>query len=105
MRIIPPIMVVFAAFNGAAHADQDQICKGDGMIADTIAAHRQFGGYTIAEMMDKLGSEPGLRAMILDAYGQPLMLTAETRRIAVSEFANKWTVKCYTDGPAIPRKE
>lgn len=105
MRIIPLTAMALVALSGAAQADQDQICKGDGMVADMIATHRQYGGDTIAEMMDKFGSEPGLRAMILDAYGQPLMLTDETRKIAVSEFANKWTVKCYKDGPAIPRKE
>lgn len=97
--------MALVAISGAAQADQDQICKGDGMIAKLFAEHRQYGISTVGELMAKFGSEPGFKAMILDAYGQPLMLTDETRKIAVSEFANKWTVKCYKDGPAIPRKE
>lgn len=56
-------------------------------------------------MMKKFGEEPGLRAMILDAYGRPAMQTAATRQAMINEFVNEWSLKCYQDGPALPRKE
>ncbi|CUH68038.1 hypothetical protein TG4357_03355 [Thalassovita gelatinovora] len=80
-------------------------CMFDTITANTIATHRQMGGWSISEMMSKLGSEPGLRDMILDAYSQPRMLTTETRQYAVDEFSNTWTVKCYQSGSILPRKD
>ncbi|MGR3273342.1 hypothetical protein [Thalassococcus profundi] len=55
--------------------------------------------------MERLGSEPGLREMILDAYAQPRMQTPQTRQMMIDEFANKWSVACYRDGSVLKRTD
>ena len=85
-------------------AQDVEICSGDGLIAKTIMTHRQMGGWDVNTMMKKFGEEPGLRAMILDAYGQPALQTKTTRQVMIDEFVNKWSLKCYQDGPAISLK-
>jgi hypothetical protein len=84
-------------------AAQDE-CWLDMKTAEMLATHRQMGGMSVSQMMEKLSSEkdPWLREMILDTFSQPLMHTPETRTIAVSEFANKWAVRCYNDGSVFP---
>lgn len=88
----------------AAFAQDAKTCAVDGRIAEIIMTHRQAGGWDVNTMMEKFGAEPGLRAMVLDAYGKPAMQTAATRQAMIDEFENAWSLKCYQDGPAIPRK-
>ncbi|WP_323780064.1 hypothetical protein [Thalassovita sp.] len=99
--ILAPLSALAIATQGVAQDD----CMIDKITANTIATHRQMGGWPISEMMNRLGSEPGLRDMILDAYSQPRMLTPETRQYAIDEFANTWSVKCYRSGSILPRKD
>lgn len=101
--------IAFAAFLGASTAavaestDLDD-CAFDGMLAETFMIHRQKDGWDVNTMMKKFGSEPGLRAIIIDAYSYPLMQTAKHKDAVIKEFRNKWSVRCYREGPAIPRK-
>ncbi|WP_305970413.1 MULTISPECIES: hypothetical protein [unclassified Mameliella] len=94
--------IVFSAT--LTFAQDAQTCAGDGLIAKVIMTHRQAGGWNVNTMMEKFGAEPGLRAMVLDAYSMPAMQTAATRQAMINEFANSWSLKCYQDGPAISRK-
>lgn len=105
MRNLLLVTTVALILPSLAAADQDYDCAGDGMIAKVFAGHRQNGITTISELMAKFGEEPGLKAMILDAYSQPRMQTPETRKAIIDEFENTWTLKCYKEGPAIPRKD
>lgn len=75
------------------------------MIAQTIIEHRQNGGWSLAEMMDRLGSEPLFRDLILDAYERPRMATAETRQFVIEEFVNDWTLKCFNGDFVLPMQE
>ncbi|AKO97663.1 hypothetical protein MALG_02499 [Marinovum algicola DG 898] len=88
----------------AVRAENSDICAGDGIFAKLIMQTRQHRLHDINVMMKKFGEEPGLRAMIIDAYGQPAMQTATTRQVMIDEFINKWSLKCYEDGPVLSRK-
>lgn len=94
--------ILLASIMTPAKAQDD--CWLDMKTAEMLATHRQMGVKSVSQMMEQLSSEkdPWLREMILDAYSQPLMQTSETRKIAVSEFANKWAVRCYNDGSVFP---
>lgn len=87
-----------------ALSNDAKTCAGDAMIAGMIMTHRQMGGMDVNEMMEKFGSEPGLRQMVIDAYEKPAMQTKATRKIMIDEFKNTWSLKCYKEGSALPRK-
>ena len=99
------ITAAIAALPTMSMAQDAATCAGDGMLANIIMTHRQSGGYDINTMMEKFGDEPGLRAMVLDAYSKPAMQTPSTRKIMIDEFVNTWSLKCYENGPAVPRKQ
>ena len=98
------VVAAIATLGTKVDATDAKTCAGDGILAKTIMTHRQMGGWDVNTMMKKFGEEPGLRAMILDAYGQPAMQTKTTRQVMIDEFVNKWSLKCYQDGPAISLK-
>lgn len=100
-----PLTFSAVMFASATPAAAQEECLLDKMTAEMFATHRQMGGRSVTEMMATLGKEPWLREMLLDAYSQPLMLTPETRSIAVDEFANKWAVRCYKGGSVFPPKQ
>ncbi len=50
---------------------------------------------SLGDIMDQWGGVPEWRERVLDALEGPLMMTPETRQIAIDEFHNKWTLKCY----------
>lgn len=95
-------ILILSATNAAA--ESSSVCAAEGVIASTVMGHRQLGGWGIDEMMERLGSEPGLREMILEAYAQPRMQTPQTRQMMIDEFANKWSVACYRDGSVLKQK-
>jgi len=77
-------------------------CKLDNTMAKVVMTHRQNGIWDINEMMERLGGEPGLREMIIDAYGHSRMQTSEARQFTIDEFANAWTVRCFSQGSVLP---
>ena len=101
MKVLLAISLIIAACLPAvsARAESGGSCEGDAVIAGMIMGHRQRSGYDINEMMMRLGTDPVLREVILDAYSQPLMQTRETRQLMIDEFVNKWSLACHKNGP------
>lgn len=89
----------------AAQADAGGECELEAMIAEMMITHRQLGGYSLAEMIEKLGTGEGemFRPVILAAYDQPRMLTEEAQQFAIDEFVNTWTLKCFAGQFVLPR--
>jgi hypothetical protein len=101
------VVIILLAPNLAAAQSQTEelTCAGDGVLAKIFMRNRQLGGDDLTTMMTKFGEEPGLREMILQAYDHPIMLTPQTRNMAIDEFQNRWVLRCYREGPAVPRTE
>ena len=70
-------------------------CPGEGITAKVFMGQRQRLGRSLGDMMEQWGGVPKWREMVLEAFEVPLMMTPETRQIAIDEFQNKWTLKCY----------
>jgi hypothetical protein len=79
---------------------ENDLCQVDAMMAEMFMQHRQMpGGWSLARLMQGFSSEPGIAELILETFEYPLMLTPETRVIAVEEFTDQITLRCYRDGP------
>lgn len=106
LKFVVLISVLFTPGLSVAQTKSEvSTCSGDGMLAGVFMGHRQNGGDDLTTMMVKFGGVPGLREMILQAYEHPIMLTSQTREMAIDEFQNTWTLRCYREGPAVPRNE
>lgn len=78
---------------------QDELCAVIGSIAESIMVERQ-ADTPLSSMMATLRVQPGIytrmmRAMIMDAYGEPGAATERSQVRAVAEFRNKWELECY----------
>ncbi len=102
--VLGSIAAVAASMVGAPAAlAQVPECVGEAMIAEVIIKHRQNSGWPLTEMMERLGSDPRLREVILDAYDQPRLMTEEARQFVIDEFVNDWTLKCFSGEFVMPR--
>lgn len=82
------------------------LCPLDAMTAQTFMRLRQ-GGEPLDKLMTQFSmpEAESIREVILDAFEMPLMMTAETRKIVVAEFRNKWSLRCYREGSFMKKVE
>lgn len=83
------------ATGSADSASLQDRCPGEGVIARIYMGQRQLQRLSLGEMMEKWGSVPGAKGKILEAFEVPLMMTPQTRKMAIDEFENRWVLECY----------
>jgi hypothetical protein len=83
------------ATDPAESASMKDRCPGEGIIAKIFMGQRQRQRLSLSDMMGKWESIPGAKEKILEAFEVPLMMTPQTRQMAIDEFENRWALKCY----------
>ena len=89
------ITIAALFFPAASFADEDSTCETKAFLAKSAMLLRQFGDKDLGHYLKGFENEPDAKEYLLSAWEYPLMLTHQTKNIAVDEFTSSAVLACH----------
>ena len=82
-------------FPVASFSEQASTCETKAFLAKSAMLLRQFGDKDLGHYLKGFENEPDAKEYLLSAWEYPLMLTHQTKNIAVDEFTSSAVLACH----------